>query len=87
MFESWIRTSQQSQNRSSVLLPLVSMVTVAIQNSIQHRQKYDNYAERKGYGQYPKEEVAGSLAIHEDGNMVAFNALSRTADYMNTVHK
>jgi len=45
-------------------------------------KKFDEYGDRQGYSDYPKEEVAGALTIHEDGTLVPHMSLDRASDYM-----
>jgi len=45
-------------------------------------KKFDDYGDKQGYSEYPKEDVAGALVIHEDGEMVPMKSLERAASYM-----
>lgn len=45
-------------------------------------KKFDDYGDKQGYSEYPKEDVAGALVIHEDGEMVPMKSLKRASSYM-----
>jgi hypothetical protein len=45
-------------------------------------KKYDDYGDEQGYSAYPKEDVAGALIVHEDGETIPMKSLETASRYM-----
>lgn len=45
-------------------------------------KRYDDYGDEQGYSSYSKDDVAGALVLHEDGEIVPMKSLQRASAYM-----